>query len=543
MKKIIAFLVMVMLSVSVPSLAQQSVDKPNYIVHTIKRGEDLASIAKKYGVTEQQIRDANPKFKFAYVSLKLNIPQRQATAQAPQTQQAVVHSSAATSEKSLSTKPESTKTNSSNALPPRQAVIYKGEATIGGIKYKINTADQTAIVGINKGLTGDVYIPSIVEYEGVKCRVISIGSNALSDSHKIVSVSLPNSITAIGDSAFFGLNITTIIIPNGVTSIGKRAFIGTELLTVTIPNSVTTIGEYAFAGCWHLATVSIPNSVTNIGKGAFSECTKITSVTIPNKIKTIQEKTFYKCWYLTSVDIPYGVTSIDDYAFWGCKRLTSVTIPNSVTSIGKCAFAKCNLNSIIIPSSVKKLGVECFSDNYGLQSATLPSSILEKAGTPSLDNNILGTAVFHGAKCKNVTLTNANGTTQLSNEWYWFHWEHPKVVAERMAAKEKAAKERWEKWERDRVNRASPEINWSKSESPSGELVRVLRSILGSAVYEYSNDGIIELNNGHRYKYNVNQYSDGTIDFYWVEGPYVYRNFDTKGAMIDEILKQEERYK
>lgn len=84
MKKSIAFLMMMMLGVSAPSLAQQAVEEEtNYIEHMIRRGEDFASIAQKYGITEQQLRDANPKYKNAYAGLKLRVPQQQTTTQAP----------------------------------------------------------------------------------------------------------------------------------------------------------------------------------------------------------------------------------------------------------------------------------------------------------------------------------------------------------------------------------------------------------------------------------------------------------------------------
>ena len=62
---------------------------------------------------------------------------------------------------------------------------------------------------------------------------------------------IPNSVTSIGDSAFWGCSsLTSIIIPNSVTRIGGGAFGNCDSLTsVTIPNSVTSIGAYAFSDC------------------------------------------------------------------------------------------------------------------------------------------------------------------------------------------------------------------------------------------------------------------------------------------------------
>ena len=112
--------------------------------------------------------------------------------------------------------------------------------------------------------------------------------------------------------------------------------------SVSIGNSVTSIGQRAFYGCSSLTSIEIPNSVTSIGINAFSGCSSLTSIEIPNSVTSIGDAAFYNCSSLSSVSIPNSVTSIGIYAFTGCRSLSSIEIPNSVTSIGKYAFYGCN---------------------------------------------------------------------------------------------------------------------------------------------------------------------------------------------------------
>ena len=101
--------------------------------------------------------------------------------------------------------------------------------------------------------------------------------------------------------------------------------------SVTIPDSVTEIGNEAFYGCTTLTSVTIPDSVTSIGKSAFGYCISLTSITIGNGVSSIGYWVFSHCDSLTSITIGNGVTSIGDYAFYECSSLAEVyckpTIP------------------------------------------------------------------------------------------------------------------------------------------------------------------------------------------------------------------------
>ena len=251
------------------------------------------------------------------------------------------------------------------------------------------------------GLTAPVFNSSIFAYlpqnfsgeysisEGIK----QIARSAFYGCSGLTSVTIPSSVTSIGDLAFYGCSgLTSATIPSSVTSIGSYAFSGCSGLTsISIPSSVTSIGSYAFRGCTGLTSITIPSSVTSIGSDAFSGCSGLTSISIPSSVTSIGSSAFHNCRGLTSISIPSSVTSIGSDAFSGCSGLTSISIPSSVTSIGSYAFVGCSgLTSVTIPSSVTSIGEYAFYGCSELTSISIPSSVTS-----------IGDAAFYG--CTGVT--------------------------------------------------------------------------------------------------------------------------------------------
>lgn len=293
--------------------------------------------------------------------------------------------------------------------------------------FKFNESTGTITKYI--GNESEVVIPS--EINGVK--VIEIGDGAFSSSSNlsncsnITKVTMPDSLTRIGNGAFVDCkNLKDIVIPDSVTSIGEYAFLRcNSLSSITIPDNVVSIGNHAFSECIGLLKVTLSNSKVNIDDYAFSDCTSLQSVTIPDSVVSIGNDAFWACSNLMgifvgndnakyrsidgvlyskdgtelleypngklgenydiengvkiighnafcysrlkSITIPSSVESIEENGFYDCTNLRSVVIPNSVTSIGKNAFAYCsNLISVVVPSSVTSISNDSFtgcSDN------------------------------------------------------------------------------------------------------------------------------------------------------------------------------------
>ena len=140
----------------------------------------------------------------------------------------------------------------------------------------------------------------------------------------------------------------------------------TGIKSISIPDSVTYIGEYAFAGCSNLTEIRIPEKVTFIGEKAFNGCNSITRL----KYEAISgsyggtgsSSPFYNLSSLESIEIGENVTSLPNSFIYGCQKINYINIPNSVETINDYAFCNCtNLFYAIIGEGVTKVGKYSFN--------------------------------------------------------------------------------------------------------------------------------------------------------------------------------------
>lgn len=188
--------------------------------------------------------------------------------------------------------------------------------------------------------------------------------------------------------------IQKIVIADGVTAVGNNAFTACQSVTsISLPNSLTRIGNYAFASNG-IKSISIPGSVKAIGEYAFSSCVLLTSVTLLNGVEIIGDGAF-SYTPLTSIIFPSSVTDIGSSAFLSVKNLASVTFLGEISSIGERAFKGTGITSVVIPESVKNLGAGSFENCTKLTSLLIDNDLYNKSGSAAFPGCPLSTITFY----------------------------------------------------------------------------------------------------------------------------------------------------
>lgn len=196
---------------------------------------------------------------------------------------------------------------------------------------------------------------NLTNYNSRKVALVApfeIEGEALTDYSGDITV--PATIT-VGDDTY------------SVTEIKASAFANAQIGKLTLPSSISKIGDYAFSGSTLPELILAENAaVPSLGKGVFSGCANFSQFILPEGLKAIPDE-LYKGTSLSEIIIPDDIEEIGVSAFEECTKITSLDIPKSIKSIGDKAFSGCTslvnvrVNSIYPP--------ECSEDAFGDTSA------------------------------------------------------------------------------------------------------------------------------------------------------------------------------
>lgn len=238
---------------------------------------------------------------------------------------------------------------------------------------ELDTGEVLGITSLDGAFKGNT---AITEFEELRyfTGLTTISSQDFEGCSSLVSVVIPSSVTNIENGAFSGCTVlNSIIIDDENTKYDSRdncnAIIESETNTLilgcvstSIPNSITCIGENAFYGCTGLTALNIPKNITSIGENAFYGCSGLESIVVdaanmvydsrdnckaiiesetntiilacsktvvPNSITAIGNSAFRNLVSLTTMVLPENLVSIGEYAFYGCCNLTVVKLKNA----------------------------------------------------------------------------------------------------------------------------------------------------------------------------------------------------------------------
>ena len=203
-----------------------------------------------------------------------------------------------------------------------------------------------------------------------------ISANCFRDCKQLASITIPETITEVGGSAFYGCSkLDEVYFPqkgekvkilgsafrscDGITLrfavqpnlYGTDPFYESENVTIIIEGGAVAALSGNGAANFRKAVSKLVfgKGVTSIASGAFSESTGLESIEFEEgcALTTIGSKAFLDCTALNSVTFHDGLLSINAQAFAGCDSLTEITIPASVTTIQGNAFRYCdNLETV-----------------------------------------------------------------------------------------------------------------------------------------------------------------------------------------------------
>ena len=301
------------------------------------------------------------------------------------------------------------------------------------IKDILNDTDN------NKKYSGDVIIPESVNYKGKEWKIVKI-DYAFKYCSEITSVTIPPSVTEIGECSFIGCtSLKQIDLSGGIKIIGKWAFFRCGLEKLNIPNNITHVSQCAFQDCNSLKEVIIEEGDEpvyfeggNWSYGVFADCSALEKAVINRKYtfydfrNEIVTPPFRRCLSLRTAILGEKLTSIPKFSFEGCTSLTDVRMSNNICSIGESAFSGCSLlETVDLPLSINVIADNVFKNCSSLKNTLIRNGMTSIGNSAyegctsllSLDIvksiNCIGANAFNG--CTNIKNIFVHSTIPTSN--------------------------------------------------------------------------------------------------------------------------------
>jgi uncharacterized repeat protein (TIGR02543 family) len=311
---------------------------------------------------------------------------------------------------------------SATVMEDNSTLKITGSFVVDGITYKaLPSSSPTVQVGngvvaaVPRTHAGIVEIPEMVSIDGVTFMVTAIGNSSFKFCSDITSVSMPSSVTSIGQYAFQNSSnsenmskLVSVDFSENLQSIGDYAFeYCSRLKSVTLPKNLQSIGDYAFYYCYWLESVTLNENLQSIGNYAFSD-SGLKSIEIPDSVTNlggINGRVFEYCRRLENVVIGDGITQINSRIFSSCTSLAAITFKGvTPPAIGTSVFVGCDkLSTINVPTG------KASSYQSVLVGAGLSATVMEDDSTLKITSSFIVNGILYKA------LPSSSPTVQVGN--------------------------------------------------------------------------------------------------------------------------------
>ncbi len=253
---------------------------------------------------------------------------------------------------------------------------YYGDGAFANC-YKLKSVTNLAtggLISISKECYFNCYNLETVTYNN---NLATVGVNAFGNCTKLKSFTGLSGVFDFNDFAFqYCESLSNIPSISSCMTIGKQAFAHTAITNITIPNTVTKIGDGAFSNT-KLKSVIFEEGgdagAITFGIDTFHTCKNLSSVTFSNRVTTLPQSMFYACDSLISIEIPASVTTLGIKVFRKCANLKNVTFATgtTITTFSSQLFSTCtSLTSVTVPASVTKIEATAFEECSALTGVT-----------------------------------------------------------------------------------------------------------------------------------------------------------------------------